>query len=285
MGREPADMSAGRTASGVEELFAAHLTQDADRRQGALDLLSGEFAAGRCGVEPDVLDEWLDDLAGRSGLRPTAVVSQPPSHLGDLELQSDDDPSWVEVKAQTRKETFDAIREADWRRDATDALRLLRDQDAIFARYLPDWAKVAYGVAPAVELEGWSFSDLFIADLAGLFTPRLRIEAGVANAAQLGAFLARKRLLHVTQEGARLVVLSDLVPVVRWLDGAPVNAAFADNDETAVALKVTVGGNPGHGTTHFTYHVAYKKGTLGRHKLHEASFEGVHYLCSPAGAP
>jgi hypothetical protein len=105
--------------------------------------------------------------------------------------------------------------------------------------------------------------------------------AGIHQPSDLRSFLAAKYLLHVTREGARLVRLDDFLPTSGWLGGGQVSYALKQNVQTAVVVQVAVGAAARPGTTQFTHHIAYQSQVLGRHKLHEASLNGVPQLVVP----
>jgi hypothetical protein len=282
--RQPGSGFATSSASGVEELFAALMVGDRVRERRAIGLLQREWSIGWCGIHPRTISAWLTTLAGGLGVNASSAVCQPSSGLGDIELtDAQGQRTWIEVKAQTKKARFAEIVQADWVRDDTDALRWLFHHDSAFAQRIPTWAAaLLHSRTSARYFHGWNFDDLWIADLGLIFNRRLRLAAGVQTPADLTSFLDRKYVLHVCGQGARLVKLSDLVPISAWRAGASVVRSYRSNKETAIAVLTSSGSPPGRGTTHFTYHVAYRKGgVLGRHKLHEAAFHGVPALVVP----
>lgn len=180
----------------------------------------------------------------------------------------DEQRVWIEVKAQTTKAFYSELVQSDWIRDDTDFLRLLVVESSTFRAHLPP-AAVAQ-LSSTVD-DQWTAESLWLADIALLTNGRARLRAGVRRPEDLQDFLCRKYCFQLSQEGARLFPLTRLVPVDRVLSGEAVSLAVGRGGKAAARVTVSAGQQPGHGTTHFTYYVAYGSGVLGRHKLHAAA--------------
>lgn len=261
------------TALAIEELFAALLVGDRDRVAVQQQVLNGEWLGQRCGIAPAQLQTWLTSIVNQAGFPIVQAVASPTSQLGDVEATlSDGTHRWFEVKAQTKKQRFSDLTQADWIRDITDALRFLYDRDPTFAARIPAWAQPTLMVPNSnVYFDGWHFEALWLADFALITSAMLRQQAGVNRPDALGVFLDRKYLLHITQEGARLIQLSAVPSVSSVLHGGVTTRHLRHNRETATAVVVAAAGVHPLGRAHFTYHVLYRSGVLGRHKLHASA--------------
>lgn len=273
--RKPGSGLANATTAAIEELLAAALRGDAAGVSVEHQRLRDEFDADRCGIEPGVVAELIAGVVEELALGALDAVAQPVDGLGDVRVSlSDGRFVWFEVKAQTKKNRFADLTQADWVRDETDFLRWLLHHDPRFAAHLP----VAIAETLTVEdpddyFSGWDPRSLWLADLALVSSRRARTAAGIDSRDALRDFLDCKFVLHLTREGVRVVRLSCLAPVEAVLAGELVDQTMKSSNQTAVAVALASPGPAAHGTAQFTYHVGYPSGVVGRHKLHAVSME------------
>lgn len=272
-GRRPGSGLGNTTAAAVEELLAAVLRGDKYEAELQAALLRLECGVDRCGMDPDDIVNLLARAVSALDLSVSDALAHPLDGLGDVRASLRDGRQvWFEVKAQTKKDVFAEITQADWVRDETDLLRWLALHDPEFAKRLPPTVRHALVVAnPATAFGGWTRDALWIADVALLVNRRARERAGVNQFSDLSRFLAQKYLVHLTRQGVRIIRFDRIIPVAAVLAGEKVAVFIKDTNVTAVSMAFASPGPPVSGGVHFTYHVGYPKGTLGRHKLHAAA--------------
>jgi len=274
LGRRPGSGLANASAAAIEELLAAALRGDDAEMVVQRELLGFEYANARCGMDPDVIVRLVTQAVGQLALDVADALAQPMDGLGDVRASLRDGSSaWFEVKAQTKKERFADLTQADWVRDETDLLRWLRYNDRAFATRLPHWIADRLTVPdPSAYFSGWGRDSLWLADMALVSLRAARLRAGIASPLELRAFLNRKFVVHLTREGIRIVRLSLLGPVAGVLAGHPVSMQINYANKTAASIVFALLSPGARLSAHFTYHLGYPSGVVGRHKLHAASF-------------
>jgi len=274
-------------ADATAALFVAVACEDQDGIDAAIEQIDQECDRERAGLSgstqadlfEELLSDWSEARQGFSGGSATETA------LSDLRLRSTAGRRvLVEVKAQTKKAKFSLITQADWVRDDTDLLRRFARDDPWFeAARAGGWGRGPIRPVLASLAAGASddlgIGELWVSDVGLLTSASRRERAGAESAQGLRRFLDRKWLLHVCEEGARLVPLGRIPAVERALSG--VHPTFevlpnkVDYTDRYGAGKLRVK----HGTrTLFTYHlyVTRSKGKLmGRHKVHAALLEDV----------
>ena len=273
--RRPGSGLSNATATAIERLVAAALRDDSDEIAVQREALANEYDRGRCGMEPSEVVSLVRAAVDQLGLEVTDAQAQPDDRLGDVRVALDGRRErWFEVKAQTKKNRFADLTQADWVRDATDLIRWLVSDDDELAGQLPEWALDELRVPDASYFQGWDRDSLWLADIALVVNRSAREEAGIRTPADLHEFLRSKYVLHLTREGIRIFGLDALVPVASSLAGERASMLFNYENRTAVAIACSCPGPPSWGRVHFTYHVAYPPlGPLGRHKMHARSLD------------
>ena len=264
------------TATAVEELLAAHLSNDDNAIEEQLDILRVERRFGRCGVEVGLINAWTGSLVGQLNAPVTVARRALPGGPGDVEAVLVDGSSlWFEVKAQVKKPTFEDLTQADWVRDGTDTLSWLSHHDECFSKFAgEEVGRLLRGRATISELDGWDLSHLWLADVALITSSQARADLGIDTPDDLHAFLASKYLFHMTMSGARLIRLDRLGPVGAVLNGAPASYSLKDNPVSLVSVPIEVEG----GGVVFTYHLyapEMEDELKGRHKLHARATHGA----------
>jgi hypothetical protein len=280
-GRQPGSGLANTSAAAVEDLLAAVLRSDGADIEVQRDRLQHECSIDRCGMDSDVIVDLVIQAADQLDLRVRDAVAQPLDGLGDVRVSLRDGSfTWFEVKAQTKKDRFADLTQADWVRDETDLLRWLFHDDRRFAERLPRWVADLLTVAdPRRYFSGWDRDSLWLADMALVASRGARLRAGLDSMAALHEFLDRKFVVHLTREGIRIVRLSLLGPVASVLAGNPVSMQFNYANQTAVSIALASPGPADRGAVQFTYHLGYPSGVIGRHKMHAVSLaRGPHTI-------
>lgn len=272
--RQPGSGLANVSAAAVEDLLAAVLRSDDADVEVQRDRLQYECSIDRCGMDPDVIVDLVVVAAAGLGLDVADAFAQPLDRLGDVKaVLADGQPVWFEVKAQTKKDRFGDLTQADWVRDDTDFLRWLFHHDVGFANAMPRSVAAFLRVPrPETYFQGWDRDLLWLADM-GLVSSRAdRERTGVRTTADLIDFLDQKFVVHLTREGIRIVRLSLLTPVAAVLAGTPAAVSLNYANQTAASIALACPGPTGHGRVHFTYHLYdYPTGVIGRHKMHALS--------------
>lgn len=273
MTRQKGSGFASVTAAAIEELLAAALRDDGDEVAVQRRLLEYECEKGNCGMSPDLIVSLLTAAVEQIALDVAGAIAQPLDGLGDVRASLQAGGSaWFEVKAQTKKDRFADLTQADWVRDETDLLRWLVHQDPQFAAQLPDWVRAALAIDdPLNYFAGWDRDSLWIADMALLTNRDVRERARISTSADLPSFLERKFIVHLTREGVRILRLALLPPISAALSGRPVDMSINYANQTAASIAFACPGPLQRGAVHFTYHLGYPTGVLGRHKLHAIS--------------
>lgn len=261
------------STAAVEELVAAVLRRDGDAVADQQEILRFECSIDRCGMEPARIVQLIVRALGQLGLDVSDSLAQPLDGLGDVRASLRGGSSvWFEVKAQTTKDRFAELTQTDWVRDETDLLRWMFHSDATFATRLPAWVSALLEVDNAVRyFDGWSRDSLWLADMALLVSREVRERAGIHSPADLHTFMAKKFVLHLTREGIRVIRLDHLRPVAGLLAGAEASISMNYANRTAASIPIACPGPGSRGGVHFTYHLGYPTGVVGRHKMHGIS--------------
>ena len=271
--RKPGSGLANATAAAIEDLLAATLRGDAADVAVQEHRLAYECSIDRCGMTPDVIVRLVDQAVRQLGLDVVDALSQPLDGLGDVRASLQGGGFvWFEVKAQTKKDRFADLTQADWVRDETDLLRWLHHHDASLAKRLPRWVRDVLTVPnPATYFRGWDRDSLWLADMALVSSHPARSRADIGSPQDLRHFLERKYAVHLTREGIRVVRLSQLGPVAGVIAGTPVAMAINYANKTAASIAFACPGPVATGRTQFSYHLGYPSGVVGRHKMHATS--------------
>jgi hypothetical protein len=280
-GRQPGSGLANASAAAIEDLLAAALRGDHAEVGVQRDRLQYECSIDRCGIEPDVIVDVVIEAVEQLGLNVRDAVAQPLDGLGDVRASLGDSSfTWFEVKAQTKKDRFADLTQADWVRDETDLLRWLFHNEQRFAERLPRRVADLLSVAdPWTYFRGWDRDSLWLADMALVSSRSVRLRAGIDSMAALHEFLNRKFVVHLTREGIRIVRLSLVGPVAGVLAGKPVAMQFNYANRAAASIAFASPGPVARGTVQFTYHLGYPSGVIGRHKMHAVSLaRGPHTI-------
>ncbi len=220
------------------------------------------------GVSFDDVESWLLTITDHIGLQVVKAESPAPDQLGDVRLiLRTGEMIWIEVKAQTTKR-FSELIQADWVRDETDTLRWLLHYDKTFRELSPPWVQDELGVSEvAKRWKGWDLSSLWLSDVGLISTAPMRAVARVLIPEQLGGFLARKYIIHLTGEGARVARLDSLRCAQDVLEGRRCHYIVFAGRQSSSIVHVSTSGVPAIGATDFVYYTGYNSGVLGRHKL------------------
>lgn len=281
VGRQPGSGLANASAAAIEQSLAAALRGDDAEMGVQRALLEYECSIDRCGMEPDLVVRLVTQAVAMLDLDVTDAVAQPLDGLGDVRASLRGGAfSWFEVKAQTKKDRFADLTQADWVRDETDLLRWLFHDDPTFAARLTDWVADLLAVAdPRSYFEGWDRDSLWLADIALVPSRATRLRAGIDSPAALRHFLDRKFVMHLTREGVRIVRLSLLGPAAGLLAGRSVAMSINYANQTAASIAFASPGPADRGRVQFTYHLGYTSGVVGRHKMHAVSLaRGPHTI-------
>jgi len=235
-------------------------------------VLDDQYSLGRCGVSGSTVRDWGAALLDQLSLSVADAQAIPPGGLGDIELtMTDGTRQWIEVKAQSKKPRFADLTQADWVRDETDALRKLFIVDGGFRSQLSE--PVADGLTTldgGESLVDWSFEELWLADVALLYSSSRRAMAGVERPSDLVGFLERKHLVHLTMEGIRSIRLDLIAAVQDVLDGRPLFRSVGPLPRADAKVWLSTESTPARSSIDFIYSVGnvQNDGTvLGRHKM------------------
>lgn len=281
VGRQPGSGLANASAAAIEQLLAAALRGDDAEMGVQRALLEYECSIDRCGMEPDLVVRLVTQAVAMLDLDVTDAVAQPLDGLGDVRASLRGGAfSWFEVKAQTKKDRFADLTQADWVRDETDLLRWLFHDDPTFAAQLTDWVADLLAVAdPRSYFEGWDRDSLWLADIALVPSRATRLRAGIDSPAALRHFLDMKFVMHLTREGVRIVRLSLLGPAAGLVAGRSVAMSINYANQTAASIAFASPGPADRGRVQFSYHLGYPSGVVGRHKMHAVSLaRGPHTI-------
>jgi hypothetical protein len=203
------------------------------------------------------------------------AVPNPIEHLGDIRVTlGNGSQVWIEVKGQTKKKKFADITQADYVRDGTDFLRKYVTATPRLNRMIKGKLRQELAIdAKLTFTADWSLADLWMADLALLETEEKKRRAGVRSPDDLAKFMSKKYLVQISMEGARLLKISELRPVIAHWAGEETQIELDTESQAKIArIRLAVGATPKRNTTDFTYHVGYKKiHAPGRHKLHNCA--------------
>lgn len=273
--RQPGSGLGNATAAAVEELLAATLRGDFAEIHNQRELLRHECTIDHCGMDPDVIVWLVTQAVEQLGLNVSDAVAQPIDGLGDVRASLRGGAfAWFEVKAQTKKDRFAELTQADWVRDETDLLRWLFHNDRQFAAHLPSWVADLIALEdPQTYFRGWDRDWLWVADMALVSSRAARQRAGLDSKSALSEFLERKFIVHLTREGVRIVRLSQIGPVEGVLTGQAVAMQTNYSNQSAASVAFASPGPVAHGRVQFTYHLGYPSGVIGRHKMHAVSLD------------
>ena len=257
----------------MELLLAAILMDDQEEISLQQRALEPEYSLGRCGIAPDEIVRLIRSAVDELGLEAKHAIAQPLDRLGDVRaVLGDGTKLWFEVKAQTKKDQFVDLTQADWIRDDTDMISWLVNQNSALARRLPAWVRTALEVSdPDAYFAGWSRDSLWLADMALITNRNSRERAGIISEADLAEFLTRKYVLHLTREGVRIIRLDAIAPMAASLAGTTADIRYNYNNRNAASIAISCPGPASHGRVNFTYHIGYEPDVLGRHKMHARS--------------
>lgn len=275
--RQPGSGLVNTTTEIIEDMLAAALCGDEGTVLRCEKRLLLEVASGRCGMSPDTVVRLIRDVAASLGAPFEDAVPRPLDRLGDIRARRPDGTSiWIELKAQTMKDRFAQITEADWVRDDTDFLRWMRHNDKDFRRRLPSSIADLLDVDdPTSYFKNWDRDSLWMADMALVSSRVVREGSGIKSPKDLRSFMSKKYIVHLTRQGVARIALTEVTPIAGVLRGDAVNFDFIDSNQTAVSVALASGVTPGRGRTQFTYHVGYPSGVFGRHKMHAVSLLGA----------
>jgi hypothetical protein len=262
-----------RATNAVEELIAAVFRDDKREVLVQRNALAEEHSLGTSNMSSVELESIAKKVVKHLAWDVQGAEANPKDGLGDIKvLLTDGQERWIEVKAQTKKQNFSDITQADYIRDSTDFLQALYGENREFAKSVPrNLARQLEFDRPKSSVLNWSLEDQWIADLALLVNSSKKAAAGVASPATLRVFIQKKYFLQICMAGARLVRMDRLAPVDAMLSGAKLKAHVKlTNRANKVSVQLAAGKEPVTGTTEFTYHLGYV-GALGRHKLHNVS--------------
>lgn len=272
MGRKAGSGLHNETAAAVEELVARIF--EGQSFDVAAERVDRDYDSGRGRVRSSQLIGPLHRVAEHLGLSVARAVTPDLDHLSDVRLELvDGSDVLIEVKAQTTAR-FGMLGNADWVRDETDVLRFLLVEDEEFRALMPGWMRDALAVPDAgTYFGGWDLASLWVADLALLPNRGRRTVAGVRTPADLGSFLTRKYLLHVTSEGVQVVRLDSIPFVQDALAGEDVHALIRPGGRSSATVWMSTREPPARGRFAFAYYVGYESGVIGRHKLKDAAIQ------------
>jgi hypothetical protein len=249
-----------RATNAVEELIAAVFRDDKREVLVQRNALAEEHSLGTSNMSSVELESIAKKVVKHLAWDVQGAEANPKDGLGDIKvLLTDGQERWIEVKAQTKKQNFSDITQADYIRDSTDFLQALYGENREFAKSVPrNLARQLEFDRPKSSVLNWSLEDQWIADLALL----------------VRVFIQKKYFRQICMAGARLVRMDRLAPVDAMLSGAKLKAHVKlTNRANRVSVQLAAGKEPVTGTTEFTYHLGYV-GALGRHKLHNVSISG-----------
>lgn len=275
MGGEGSGRSRGATDA-IERLLAAKFRSDKIDAGRQLTTLASEFKMKRSLISADDLDSLTDQVVAQCGWDVSDAKASPRDALGDVKVDTRDiGTRWIELKSQTKKKFFGDITQADFVRDGTDFLRAYATIEPEFSDLIVDELRLALELdAPMTTAATWQLPVLWMADLGLLVNGKKKKRAGATSPAALNTFLQKKYLLHICMEGARLVRLDNLRPITELLSGGTLHTKLKlTNKGNVASIQVAANRVPAHNTTDFTYHVGYLNAP-GRHKLHNAAFNG-----------
>lgn len=267
MGRKVGSGKFGRVTKNIELLAAETFVDEVAAT--TIANLNASLEARTSLLSAETLAASFATIVGSAEIRAVRAASPDPDEISDIRLELEDGGIVrVEVKAQTTQNR-NQLGSADWTHDVTDTLRWLYANDAEFRRRVPSWLQSRLVVSdPIGYFEGWGFGSLWACDIARLRDPARRERAGVETPSQLGDFLSRFYLLHVTRVGTRLIRLGDVIAIQDAIEGGPVNYAVADGRKSSAIVSVRPAAQGPRRRPGFVYYVGYGPKTLGRHKLH-----------------
>ena len=269
----------GPQADAVAELIASHLRGGSSSEiEHWVEVLDQQRDLGRFGLPGETVSEWTAALLDELGLSVGKAQALAPGGLGDIEVELSDGTSlWIEVKSQSKKANFRDLTQADWVRNETDALRKLLLLDEPFRDFLSEPTLDGLTMLDAGEaLEDWRFEDLWLADVALLYSTSRRLMAGVTSPMGINGFLDRKFLVHLTKEGMRSVRLSDIPAVKDVQDGRKLHRKIKRGRVADAIVWVSTEEFPRQGMIDFIYSVGYLQNdgtSIGRHKMNAHAIE------------
>jgi hypothetical protein len=261
--RKPGSGFANRNTKLIEELFAAILEDDRSGVKVIRREIDREYEIDRSGLTGEAVTKALSSIANDLGMSFNQVIPHPEDQGGDVKAASSGVSHWFELKAQTKKANFSDITQADYVRDGTDFLRRYLLDESKALKYITAKTSSELGLGAGVDVDDrWSIHDLHAADLCLLPSKDLRLNVGVKKPSDLLDFASRKYLLQLTQEGARLIKLSDMGPIRDILDRKFPSLRLKTSNRNELSIQMVY-----EGGVDFTYHIGYANAP-GRHKLH-----------------
>ena len=270
MGGEGSGRSKSATDA-VERLLAAKFVNDTNEIATQLGVLRDARKSGTSLMDADDLDSLTSKVVAHLAWNVDTAVANPRDKLGDVRADLlGGGSNWIEVKAQTMKPRFADITQADFIREGTDFLRSYTRSEPRFDSVIDSELREQLELdSPMTHGASWKPEDLWLADLALLVNDMKKKRARATNVAGLHTFLGQKYFLQFCKEGARIIRLDQLAPVLDILGGKSMHTNLKlTNSGNVASVQISAGSEPGHGSTDFTYHVGYKNAP-GRHKLHD----------------
>ena len=261
--RKPGSGLANRNTKLIEELFAAILEDDRSGVKFKRREIDREYEKDQSGLSGKAVAHALSSIANDLGMTFDEVTAHPEDNGGDVKAASSGFPTWFELKAQTKKASFADLTQADYVRDGTDFLRKYLLGNAKALKYISAQTASEIGLGSGIDVDDrWSIQDLHVADLCLLTSKNSRVKVGVNKPSDLSDFAARKFILQLTQQGARLIKLSEMGPISDILEQKfpSILLKTSNRNELSIQMEYESG-------VDFTYHIGYKNAP-GRHKLH-----------------
>jgi hypothetical protein len=266
--RKPGSGLVNNTTDAAEKLFAEVLSGNEQEALRCVTLIDQQFEQGKSGLSGQQVLEAFQALTPYFDFEVISSEPKPADRGGDVKSLSEDGPLWFELKMQTMKESFRDLTQADYVRDGTDFLRLLVQTDSEAAGYLTPETKHELDVERDIASDEWDLTWLHASDLCLLPDAASRRRVKVETPEELLAFANRKRLVHLTQEGIRMVKISELAPFEELAHGGQLYYELKTSNSNDVSIPMTVEDS----LVDFTYHLGYKNAP-GRHKLHARAVE------------
>ena len=247
------------TATAIEFLIAGQIRGDKRMISRGLADLKVQHDKGRCHIKPSTLMALATKVAAQLPFTAVEATPQPSSHLGDVEfVDSNGERWWLELKAQTTKRAAELL-QADWVRDGTDAVHAFCEVVPAVEDRLGN-----LGVTPK-RRGSESLALLWLCDALLLPTRGQRRAAGVTSLKSAKGYAARKFLLHIAVDQARLFRFSEIPAIQRVIDGHfHWSAATGGKSEK---IYISTLGPADRSNFEWVYYIGYSN-ALGRHKMH-----------------
>lgn len=265
---------ANRTTDLIEKLIAAILNGEAAIEADLLMDIDLEYRVNRCGMKASDIQLLIHDALGELRLKRGKARSNPPERLGDVKLSHKDETfSWIELKAQTKKDSFKDITQADWVRDGTDFLRCLYNESDTLAKVIPSDLGESLQIKTPYSSQGiLTPAQLWVCDLMLITDSHLKSNAGISGSSDIVEFARSKYVFHICRQGARIFRFDQIVTIASALSGADLDVEINLANRNCASIKVSCPKRSGRGSVDFTYHLGYQNAP-GRHKLHSSALE------------